>query len=204
MVNEMMKRLIDLVMGRSRVLINEGERAIWLYQGQVQGILEPGEQVLKNRDGSAELERLKLSQLLFMSVYEQAVLDKLDEDVARHLTIVRTGENEIAIIERDGLLNTVLAPDTKLVVWTDAGPWKATVVDISDSARVDPKLLKRLQKAGKVQQVTVVEVDEGKMALVSIDGQLTDRLGAGVYGYWNAGRKIGVKLIDLTRQSLDV
>lgn len=204
MVNEMMKRLIDLVMGRSRVLINEGERAIWLYQGQVQGILEPGEQVLKNRDGSAELERLKLSQLLFMSVYEQAVLDKLDEDVARHLTIVRTGENEIAVIERDGLLNTVLAPDTKLVVWTDAGPWKATVVDIADSARVDPKLLKRLQKAGKVQQVTVVEVDEGKMALVSIDGQLTDRLGAGVYGYWNAGRKIGVKLIDLTRQSLDV
>lgn len=204
MVNEMILRLIDLVMGRTRVLINEGERAVWLYKGQVQGILGPGEQVLKNRDGSAVVERQKLSQMLFLSNYEQAVLEKLPEDVARHLTVYRTGENEIAIIERDGMLNTVLVPDSKLVLWTDAGPWTMTMVDIASDARVEPKLLKRLQKAGRMQQVSLVEVDEGKMALVSIDGQLAGQLGAGVYGYWNVGRKIGVKLIDLTRQSLDV
>lgn len=204
MVNEMMKRLIDLVMGRSRVLINEGERAVWLYKGQVQGILGPGEQVLKNRDGSAMVERQKLSQMVFLSNYEQAVLDKLPDDVARHLTQYRTGENEIAVIERDGILNTLLAPDSKLTLWTDAGPWNAMLVDIANTARVEPRLLKRLQKAGKMQLVTLVEVDEGKMALVSIDGQLADQLGAGVYGYWNPGRKVGVKLIDLTRQSLDV
>jgi regulator of protease activity HflC (stomatin/prohibitin superfamily) len=52
--------------------------------------------------------------------------------------------------------------------------------------------------------VTVVEVDANKLALVSIDGVLTDRLNAGVTGYWSSGVKIGVKLIDLTRQSLDV
>lgn len=204
MVNEMMKRLIDLVMGRTRVLIDEGERAVWLYQGQVQGILGPGEQVLKNRDGSAVLERQKLGQMLFLSNYEQAVLDKLPEDVARHLTVYRTGENEIAVIERDGLINTVLAPDSKLVLWTDAGPWKAQLVDTGTGLRVEPRLLQRLLNAGRLQQVSLVEVDEGKMALVSIDGQLAEQLGAGVYGYWKAGRKVGVKLIDLTRQSLDV
>lgn len=204
MVIEMLKRLIDLVMGRTRVLISEGERAVWLYKGQVRGILGVGEHALPNRDGSMVLERQKLSQMVFLSNYEQAVLEKLPEDVARHLTIVRTGENEIAVIERDGMLNTVLGTDAKLVLWTEAGPWKAVTVDIADSAQVDGKLLKRLLKAGKVQQVTMVEVDEGKTALVSIDGQLTDQLGPGVYGYWNAGRKIGVKLVDLTRQSLDV
>lgn len=204
MVIEMLKRLIDLVMGRTRVLISEGERAVWLYKGQVRGILGVGEHALPNRDGSMVLERQKLSQMVFLSNYEQAVLEKLPEGVARHLTIVRTGENEIAVIERDGMLNTVLGTDAKLVLWTEAGPWKAVTVDIADSAQVDGKLLKRLLKAGKVQQVTMVEVDEGKTALVSIDGQLTDQLGPGVYGYWNAGRKIGVKLVDLTRQSLDV
>lgn len=204
MVIEMLKRLIDLVMGRTRVLISEGERAVWLYKGEVRGILGVGEHALPNRDGSMVLERQKLSQMVFLSNYEQAVLEKLPEDVARHLTIVRTGENEIAVIERDGMLNTVLGTDAKLVLWAEAGPWKAVTVDIADSAQVDGKLLKRLLKAGKVQQVTMVEVDEGKTALVSIDGQLTDQLGPGVYGYWNAGRKIGVKLVDLTRQSLDV
>jgi len=33
---------------------------------------------------------------------------------------------------------------------------------------------------------------------------MTDRLEAGVTGYWNPGRKIAAKLVDLTRQALDV
>lgn len=204
MVSKMMKRMIDSLMGRTRVLINENERAIWLYKGEVQGILGAGEHVLKNRDGSMQLERQNLGQLVFLSNYEQAVLEKLPVDAAAHLTMVRTAENEIAVIERDGIMNTVLGPETKLTLWTDAGPWKAEIVDIAADAKVDTKLLKRLQKAGKTQAVTIVEVDDGKTALVSIDGRMTDQLTPGVYGYWTAGRKISAKLIDLTRQSIDV
>ena len=204
MVNEMMKQLIDSLMGRKRVLIDENERAIWLYKGEVRGILGAGEHVLTNRDGSLRIERQPLSQMLFKSAYEQAVLEKLPVDAATHLTVVRTAENEIAVIERDGIINTILGPDDKLILWADAGPWKATRIDIADSARVEAKLLQRLQRAGKTQLVTRVEVDEGKTALVSIDGQMTGRLEAGVAGYWNPGRKIATKLVDLTRQALDV
>ena len=204
MVNEMMKQLIDSLMGRKRVLIDENERAVWLYKGEVRGILRAGEHVLKNRDGSLRGERQALGMMQFKSAYEQAVLEKLPVDAATHLTVVRTAENEIAVIERDGIINTILGPDGKLILWTDAGPWTATVVDIADSPRVAPKLLQRLQKAGKAQLVTLVEVDEGKTALVSIDGRLRERLEAGVTGYWNPGRKIGAKLVDLTRQALDV
>ena len=200
----MMKQLIDSLMGRKRVLIDETERAVWLYKGEVRGILGAGEHVLKNRDGSLRVERQPLARMLFVSAYEQAVLEKLPADVATHLTVVRTAENEIAVIERDGIINTVLGPDAKLILWTDAGPWKAATVDIADSPRVEAKLLQRLQKAGKVQFVTMVEVDEGKTALVSIDGRMAERLEPGVTGYWNPGRKIAAKLVDLTRQSLDV
>jgi regulator of protease activity HflC (stomatin/prohibitin superfamily) len=204
MVNEMMKQMIDSLMGRKRVLIDETERAVWLYKGEVRGILGAGEHVLTNRDGSLRVERQPLARMLFVSAYEQAVLEKLPADVATHLTVVRTAENEIAVIERDGIINTILGPDAKLILWTDAGPWKAATVDIADSPRVEAKLLKRLQKAGKAQFVTMVEVDEGKTALVSIDGRMAERLEPGVTGYWNPGRKIAAKLVDLTRQSLDV
>jgi len=200
----MMKQLIDSLMGRKRVLIDETERAVWLYKGEVRGILGAGEHVLKNRDGSLRVERQTLARMAFVSTYEQAVFDKLPADVATHLTVVRTAENEIAVIERDGIINTILGPDGKLVLWTDAGPWKARIVDIAAGPRVEDKLLQRLQKAGKAQFVTLVEVGEGKTALVSIDGRMTERLESGVYGYWNPGRKIGAKLVDLTRQSLDV
>ena len=204
MVIKMLKRLIDLLMGRTRVLINEDERAVWLYKGEVRGILGSGEHVLPNRDGSLQVDAFKLVQPMFVSSYAQALLDKLPQDVARHLTVVRTGENEIAVIERDGMLHTVLAPDTKVILWIDAGPWKIQLVDIGETARVDPKLLRRLQRAGKAQLVTQVEVEDGKVGLLSMDGVLAGELQAGVYGYWNPGRKIAVKLVDLKRQSLDV
>ncbi len=200
----MMKQLIDSLMGRKRVLIDENERAVWLYKGEVRGILGAGEHVLKNRDGSLRIERQPLGQMLFKSAYEQAVLDKLPVDAATHLTVVRTAENEIAVIERDGIINTILGPDDKLILWTDAGPWKATTVDIAASPRVEAKLLQRLQKAGKTLLVARVEIDEGKTALVSIDGRMTERLEPGAYGYWNPGRKVAAKLVDLTRQALDV
>jgi regulator of protease activity HflC (stomatin/prohibitin superfamily) len=204
MVNEMMKQLIDMLMGRSRVLINENERAVWLYKGEVRGLLDAGEHRLLNRYGSLCVERMPLEPGLFASAYTQAVLEKLPQDVAAHLTVIRTSENEIAVINRDGIINTVLGPDMKLILWRDAGPWKADIVDMGTDAAVDAKLLTRLRKAGKAQLATIVEVDEGRIALVSIDGQLAAQLGAGAYGYWNPGRKIGVKQIDLTRQSLDV
>lgn len=204
MVNMMMKFLIDSLMGRKRVTINENERAVWLYKGEVRGVLGAGEHALPNRNGSLIVERQMLGEMIFRSDYERAVLDKLPKAVAAHLTIVRTADNEIAVIERDGIVNTVVGPDAKLVLWTDAGPWKAQSVDIGESADVDTKLLKRLIKAGKTSLITTVEVDEGKLALVSIDGKLADQRTAGVYGYWTPGRKISVKQIDLARQSLDV
>lgn len=200
----MIEYLIDRLMGRVRVLINENERAIWFYKGEVQGILGPGEHLLKNRDGSMRFELQKLNQKLFLSDYEQVVLEKLPEDAAEHLTVVRTGANEIAIIERDSIIDTVVAPESKLVLWTAAGPWKVERVDISASKRVDTALLMRLRQAGKGHLVSMAEVDEGKIALISIDGQLVDQLTAGIYGYWTAGRRITSKLVDLTWQSLDV
>lgn len=200
----MMKRLYDWLMGRTRVLIDESERAVWLYKGQVRGIIGAGEAWLPNRDGSLKVERQRLEQAVFLSAYEQAVFEKLQADAARHLTVVRTGGDEIAVIERDARVYTVLGPDAKLVLWTDAGPWTAEIVDIGDSARVEAALLKRLVKAGKLQGVTVVDVDEGKTALVMIDGRIEDQLGPGSVGYWSAGRKIVARTIDLTRQSLDV
>lgn len=204
MVKTMMKRLYDWLMGRTRVLIDESERAVWLYKGEVRGILGAGEARLPNRDGSLKIERQRLDQAVFHSTYEQAVFDKLPADAARHLTVVRTGANEIAVIERDARVYTVLGSEAKLVLWTDAGPWQAEIVDTGDSARVEAALFKRLVKAGKLQAVTAVDVDEGKTALVMIDGRIEDQLGPGSYGYWSAGRKIVAKTIDLTRQSLDV
>ena len=200
----MIMQLMDRILGRERVLIFENERAITLYKGEVSGILGPGEHSLTNRRAMLRIERHPLDRLVLTSAYTQALFDKLPQAADEHLVMVRTGANEVAVIERDGAIHSVLAPDSKLVVWKDAGPWKTQIVDIGTDAEVAPSLLKRLQKAAKTQLISMVEVDEGKTALVSIDGQLAGQRTPGVFGYWTPGRKISAKLIDLTRQPMDV
>ena len=200
----MIRYVTDKLLGRSRVLIDQNERAIHLYQGEVRGILGPGEHVLGNRRKTMRLERHSLDRADFVSSYEQALFDRLPDVARDNLTLVRTTENQIAVIERDGIIHAVLAPDNRISFWTDAGPWAVTLIDIVADGVVQPQLLKRLQKAGKNQLVTVIEVNEGKTALINLDGQFAGQKGPGVYGYWTPGRKITAKQIDLTRQPLDV
>ncbi|WP_337659030.1 slipin family protein [Sphingorhabdus sp. Alg231-15] len=199
--------LIDKLMGRTRVTINENERAIWLYKGEVRGILGAGEHVLPNWRKQLRIERMALNSAAFVSAYEKALFEKAPDQADAHLTQYRTGTHEIAVIECDGRVHSVLSPDSKLTVWTDAGPWKAEVVPLETNPVIAPALLQRLMKAGVaslLSNVRIIEVDKGQIGLLTVDGQIAGELTPGIYGYWMVGQKVVVKIVNLTRQPLDV
>ncbi|PBC25032.1 hypothetical protein CK226_02770 [Mesorhizobium sp. WSM4311] len=164
----------------------------------------PGEHWLANRRESLEVSRHDLKNPEFVSAYEKALFDKLPDVTARHFTVVRTGRTDVAIIERDGNLHAVLAPDRKLVLWTDAGPWTVTTVDTSADLAIDPAVMRRLGQARKAELMSVHPVVDGQAGLLFVDGVLVRTLAAGVHGFWNVGRLLQVKVVDLKRQSLDV
>ncbi|TPN48300.1 slipin family protein [Mesorhizobium sp. B1-1-9] len=170
----------------------------------MKAVLLPGEHRLANRGGSLEVSRHDLKNPEFVSAYEKALFDKLPDVAARHFTVVRTGRTDVAIIERDGNLHAVLAPDRKLVLWTDAGPWKVTLVDTSADLAVDPAVMRRLGQARKAELMSVHPVLDGQAGLLFVDGVLVRTLAAGVHGFWNVGRMVQIKVVDLKRQSLDV
>ncbi len=199
-----MMRILEKILGRTRVLVSENERALHLVKGELQGILTPGEYLLPNGRGSLVTERHNLSAADFRSQYEKALFDKLPEVAAEHLTVVKTGQGEVAVIERDGRIHTVLGPDRKLVVWTAAGPWASTVIDTQADPALPAKLLRRLGDAGQTQQFVIVQVAVGQVALVYMDGVMTAVLQPGVHAYWKAGRSVTQKVVDLKRQNLDV
>ncbi|MCA0050304.1 slipin family protein [Mesorhizobium sp. B283B1A] len=196
--------VLDKVLGRQRVLVKENERALTLYKGEIKAVLLPGEHRLANRGGSLEVSRHDLKNPEFVSAYEKALFDKLPDVATRHFTVVRTGRADVAIIERDGNLHAVLAPDRKLVLWTDAGPWKVTLVDTSADLAIDPAVMRRLGQARKAELMSVHPVLDGQAGLLFIDGVLVRTLAAGVHGFWNVGRMVQIKVVDLKRQSLDV
>jgi hypothetical protein len=199
-----MMTILDRILGRQRVLVKENERAIGLYKGEMLGILGPGEHSLPNRRNRLDIFRHDLKGPELVSVFEKALFDKLPDVAARHLTVFRTGKTEVAIVERDGQVHAVVAPDRKLVVWTDAGLWAATVVDVAGDLAVEPAVMRRLAQAGKAGLMSVHAVVDGQAGLLFVDGAYAGTFGAGVHGFWNVGKTVQVKVIDLKRQSLDV
>jgi regulator of protease activity HflC (stomatin/prohibitin superfamily) len=196
--------ILEQILGRQRVLVKENERAVALYKGEVLSILGPGEHFLPDRRGRLEVDRHDVGNAVFVSVYEKALFAKLPEAAAKHLTVIRTGRNEVAIVERDGALHWVLPPDRKLVVWTDAGPWKVETVDLAAGVAVDAALLRRLIHGKRTELVAVHPVMEGQAGLLFVDGSYIETLKPGVHGFWTVGKTVQVRTVDLKRQSLDV
>lgn len=199
-----MTKLLDMILGRKRVLVKENERIIALHKGEILGICGPGVHRLPNRQRSLEVVRFDLTNPVFTSVYERALFDKLPGIAERHLTVFRTGIAEVAVIERDGAIFHVMMPSQKLVIWKDAGPWAETRVDVSESFVADPALMRRLAQVRKTEAFSVHLVNDGQVGLLFIDGKQAGRLEAGVYGFWNVGKNLQVKVIDQKWQALDV
>ncbi|WP_422377569.1 slipin family protein [Roseibium sp.] len=199
-----MTTFLDKIRGRTRVVISETERALHICKGELRGILGPGEHSLENGRGTLVVERHALTTPTFRSAYEKALFDKLPEVAEEHLTVVRTGPGEIAIVERDTRIAMVIGPDQRLVLWTAAGPWTSTLIDTEAEPAVPRKLMRRLGEARLTDQVVTAPVTEGSVALLFIDGVLTKVLEAGVHAFWKAGRTVTQKVIDLKRQALDV
>ena len=199
-----MTRLFDTILGRTRVLVPANERALYLTRGRLQGILEPGEYTLDNRRNTLEVETHNLARPEFTSPYEKALFDTLPEVVAKHFTEIRTGAGEAAIVERDGRVYTTLGPDTRLVLWTVAGPWTVTKIDTRAEPMLPEAVMRRLIQARQGQHLTVIAVGVGQCALVYIDGVLRTVHEPGLYAYWDTGLVVTHRLIDLKRQTIDV
>ena len=199
-----MTKLLEMILGRKRVLVKENERVIALNEGRIQGIYGAGMHWLQNTRNSLEIVRYDLTNPAFVSVYEKALFDRLPDVAERNLTVFRTAAAEVAVIERDGVIHSVLMPNQKLVVWKDAGPWTEKRIDVSENPTVDPALMRRIVQARKAEAISMHLVNEGQVGLLFVDGAQAGTLSAGVHAFWNVGKAYQVKVIDLKWQSLDV
>ncbi|MBV6633171.1 MAG: slipin family protein [Alphaproteobacteria bacterium] len=197
-------KLKEWITGRTRVIVNETERAIWLDKGQLRDILMPGEYWLPSRGHRLDLEWAELTEAVLVSSYETALFDRLPDIAAEQLTLVTTGPQEVAVIEQDGRVFQVLGPDQRLVLWTEAGPWTATVTDAVEDMVIKGPLLRRLTKTNLTGLATLATIADGETGLVFVDGVLDRVLKPGAYGFWRAGRSVEVKVIDGRVQALDV
>ena len=195
-------RILDLILGRHRLTLSETERALVLRKGKFSDILTAGEHVLPRR--KVEVQMHDLDTPRFTSVYADALIRTRPDLVEAHLTVVETGADEVKIVNRNGRAYEVVTQDHRAVYWTDAGDWTVDTVSLAETHEVSARLAERLMRSGLTKALTSVEVADGKVGILSVDGVVTKVLEPGTYWYWVLGRKHVVKLVDTRWQTHEV
>ncbi|WP_299769032.1 slipin family protein [uncultured Tateyamaria sp.] len=194
--------LIDFMMGRRMLTLTETERALVMRKGRFDTILGPGRHGIARRN--TDVLRFDMSEPHFKSDDIDALVKTRPDLAHAHLTEVRTGTDEVAILNRDGRAFEVVTSDQRTFVWTDAGPWTVDRIDLTEGHEVPVALAQRLMRSGLTRALTSTEVSAGHVGILSIDGVVTRQLPSGTHWFWMLGRKHGVKLVDTRWQAHEV
>ena len=87
----MFEWMIDTVMRRTRVTVAENQRVLVLSKGRFAGILGPGRHGVPGRGQSLELETFDLTNPVFVSKFERALMHQRPDLVDAHLAKTTDG-----------------------------------------------------------------------------------------------------------------
>ncbi|WP_237072535.1 slipin family protein [Pseudaestuariivita rosea] len=192
-------QLFDFLAGFTRVIIGPNERALLIEKGQIRKILTPGRHRVRRKDTEVEIHDLQFPVL--NSGYAEALLRDHVELAGRHVTVVATKASEVAIATREGRIARVMTPDSKELLWSDAGPWQIERVMIDTDPQVPAALAKRLIAAGFAGHLKTVAVADGFVGMLSFDGVFQRQLAPGHYSFWSHGRSITARQVDMRWRS---
>ncbi|MFV0475126.1 MAG: slipin family protein [Pikeienuella sp.] len=198
-MSEFMKKLA----GYKILTVDETKRVLVLRNGRIDAILGPGRHCLpKGRELTLEEHGMDLPH--FISGYDAALFRERPDLVEAHLTEVRTGPGEAAVVLRDGRLHATLRPEERQVYWTAAGPWTVERLDLDEAAAVPAALGQRLARARLLSDVDTIETPEGHLGVLTVDGAAPALLAAGAHRFWMDGRKRVVRMVDIRWRTRDV
>lgn len=186
-----------------QVTVAEGERAILLVNGVISDILRPGRHTVSSFRRDVRVESHALSGRVLNSAYAEALLSSHAGLASEHFDVVQTAPGQVAAIMRDGQFHGLQKPDSKALYWKDAGPWTHEFHDTLADIRVPKALAERLNTAALLL-VKRLQIEDGQVGLLSVDGAFAGTLQPGLHVLWNVVRQPAVKLIDMREHALDV
>lgn len=186
------------------VTVHENERVLVLRNGRFVDILRPGRHRVTGRPSDTEICTFSLLRPEFVSDYTDALIRERPDLAEEHLTEVRTDAAEVAVIFRDGRLYAVQGPDARSVFLTDAGPFEVERHDVADTLEVSKALHLRMGRLATSEHVKRFNVDDGQTGLLYVDGVFERTLKPGAYAFFNVGRTVAVRNIDMRTHALDV
>jgi len=186
-----------------RVTVKDGERAILLRNGRVEGVLEPGRHTLLDpkRELSVEIHQVVRGEF---PADRYAVLKASRGDLAAELfEAVETKADDIAIVCLDGRPMALMGPWQVRVFWKVATSVTVERIDVTSDPKVAPRHLAMVARTGN-SYVAEHVVENHEAGLLFVEGRFVERLAPGRHAFWTVGRKIEVNRLDLRPQAVEV
>jgi regulator of protease activity HflC (stomatin/prohibitin superfamily) len=183
-------------------LAGDHELVFVIRKRRFAGILGAGEHWIFGR--RIALERHNTRELILTSEWTDTLVNQHRELAERHFAIVETGETQVAVVYLDGRVARIIPSGQRVLYFLGERTVTFEVIDAKAEPEVPARLVPSLARLGREAFAVIAAVDEGKRALVYIDGRLVRELGAGTYGFWTVPSVPRIDVLDARRQTLEV
>ena len=195
----------------NKYIVRQHERALLFRDGDFVKFLEPGVYRFGTLLHDYTVQRFDISTPLFGHPLQDFLIEKYADEMARYFDIVKTGEDEIAVVYHDDNVTLIMAPATRQLFARGVHEIRVERFEVANNLDVDSRLAKRLLTGVDASLMALAEkaihariVPEGRIGLLYVDGELTRSLMPGYHAFFAVGRDIAIELFDTRVQSLEV
>ena len=188
-----------------RVVIGDGERGLVYRNRQFAGVLAPGVYKWFDPLGRIAVTTHNIVKPEYAGNDADVLVAALGNRLEDNFVLANLGMDEVGLVLKNGKLEDVLAPGTRKLYWKGLVAVEVRAVSLASGLEVDPAVVKRLRQLNVLERITVsLLVPEENAGLLFIDGKLVRTLAPGAYAFWNFQRNVGVELVELRVQSMEV
>ncbi|ODS24058.1 hypothetical protein AB835_05850 [Candidatus Endobugula sertula] len=191
--------------------IADHQRALLYVRDQFKRVLGPGRHRVSTPQGRVAVDVHDITDVLFKNRKAQFLMTQYADKLAPYLEQFNLKDSEVGLLYRDNKLASVLAPGSVLTVWKNVEDVRVDIIDISENYQIDKSLINLLgrgltvgQSREVVNAILYAEVPDEHVGLLNVNGKLESILKPGNYGFWKYNRSVGVKLLDLRLQAVEV
>ncbi len=182
----------------NKTQINAYEVALVFENQQLTKVLQTGKYWLKAKEKVVIYNKMQP----FTSHIDIAILVKNNE-LANLLDVVVVNDNEIALVYKNNLFNSILTAGT-YAFWKEPIDYSFKIYN-TDELQVPKEIKKSVLKNPLVlRNIRAFDILSNEKGLLFIDDKLQETLTPGNYVFWNNASKVEVKRIDVRQQNMEL
>jgi regulator of protease activity HflC (stomatin/prohibitin superfamily) len=174
--------------------IKPNERGILYHRSDFKSILQPGTH--RYLGWHWRVENYDLNQPEAKIEQLELLLQQHGTELQRHLTIVRTEFDRVALV-RIGQSWVTIVPNQLRAFWQGFVPIEVYNFNLTDSLELPAELVQQT-RGFALTGLKRFQVSESEIGLLYVQQNFERPLGAGEYAFWSLGKEIGCKNLSRT------